>query len=249
MAQRIVTAAERPDLQERGHEDTWGVWPEYNLHGDVPNVFWERLDDDFPEFQFVLWDDEADEILAQGHSIPLAWDGTADGLPDGFDGLLRDAFGLREARGTPTMLSALAIEVAPAHQGRGTSSRMIRAMGELARAHGFPGALAPLRPTWKERYPLVPIERYAAWTRDDGLPFDPWLRAHVRLGGEILRPEPRSLAITGTVAEWEEWTEMAFPESGDYVFPRGLATVAIDREEDVGRYWEPNVWVVHRVEG
>ena len=38
---------------------------------------------------------------------------------------------------------------------------------------------------------------------------------------------------------------MAFPESGDYVFPRGLATVAIDREADVGRYWEPNVWMVH----
>jgi GNAT superfamily N-acetyltransferase len=249
MAQRIVTASERPDLQERGHEATNGIWPEYNLHGDVPDLFWERLDDVFPEFQFVLWDDEADEIVAQGHSIPLAWDGTEGGLPDGFDGLLRDAFALREAGGVPTMLSALAIEVTAGRQGRGTSRRMIEAMVELARSHGFPGALAPLRPTWKERYPLVPIERYAAWTREDGLPFDPWIRAHVRLGGRILRPEPHSLGISGTVPEWEEWTGMAFPESGDYVFPRGLATVAIDRDADAGRYWEPNVWLLHPVEG
>jgi GNAT superfamily N-acetyltransferase len=244
MAQ-IVLASERPDLQERAHEATAGIWPEYNLHGEVPNRYWERLDDVFPEFQFVLWDEESDEVLGQGHSIPLAWDGTPEGLPDGFDGLLSGAFALHEAGGTPTMLSALAIEVAPAHQGRGTSRRMIEAMVDLARSHGFPGALAPLRPTWKERYPLVPIERYAAWTREDGLPFDPWMRTHVRLGGLVLRPEPRSLAISGSVAEWEEWTGMAFPESGDYVFPRGLATVAIDREADVGRYWEPNVWMLH----
>ena len=245
MAQQVVLASERPDLQERAHEATYGIWPEYNLHGEVPNDYWGRLDDVFPEFQFVLWDDETDEILGQGHSIPLAWDGTVDRLPDGFDGLLRDSFVLREAGGEPSMLSALAIEIPAAAQGRGASRRMIEAMVGLARLHGFPGALAPLRPTWKERYPLVPIERYAAWTRADGLPFDPWMRTHVRLGGRILRPEPRSLAISGTVAEWEEWTEMAFPETGDYVFPRGLATVSIDREADVGRYWEPNIWMVH----
>jgi len=63
----------------------------------------------------------------------------------------------------------------------------------------------------------------------------------------VLKPEPRSLHITGTVAEWEEWTGLAFPESGDYVFPRGLAPVAIDREADAGTYWEPNVWMRHRL--
>ena len=91
------------------------------------------------------------------------------------------------------------------------------------------------------------LERYADWRREDGLPFDPWLRVHARLGADVLRPEPESLRITGTVAEWEEWTAMAFPESGQYVFPGGLAPVAIDREADVGAYWEPNVWMRHDV--
>jgi hypothetical protein len=60
-----------------------------------------------------------------------------------------------------------------------------------------------------------------------------------------VKPEPRSLQITGTTTEWESWTGMAFPGSGDYWFPGGLATVHIDREQDRGSYWEPNVWMRH----
>jgi hypothetical protein len=92
---------------------------------------------------------------------------------------------------------------------------------------------------------LLEIERYAQWRRPDGLLFDPWMRVHERLGADVLKPEPRSLRITGTVAEWEGWTAMTFSESGDYWFPSGLATVAIDRERDQGTYWEPNVWMRH----
>jgi hypothetical protein len=40
---------------------------------------------------------------------------------------------------------------------------------------------------------------------------------------------------------------MAFPASGNYVFPQGLAPVTIDRNADTGRYWEPNVWMRHPV--
>ncbi len=48
-------------------------------------------------------------------------------------------------------------------------------------------------------------------------------------------------------AEWEGWTGLAFPESGQYTFPRGLAPVWIDREADRGTYFEPNVWTRHRL--
>ena len=71
------------------------------------------------------------------------------------------------------------------------------------------------------------------------------MRVHERLGAVVLKPEPESLRITGTVAEWEEWTRTAFPESGDYWFPDGLATVRIDHTHDSGSYWEPNVWMHH----
>jgi hypothetical protein len=75
------------------------------------------------------------------------------------------------------------------------------------------------------------------------------MRVHARLGARILRPEPESLLISGAVASWESWTGLVFPESGDYVFPHGLATVRIDREADSGVYWEPNVWMNHPLRG
>jgi hypothetical protein len=53
------------------------------------------------------------------------------------------------------------------------------------------------------------------------------------------------MRITGTVLDWETWTGLALPESGDYVFPHGLAPVSVDRESDLGAYWEPNVWMIH----
>jgi len=244
---RVHTCAESPDLWERVDDEITDIWPAYNEKGDVVGLHWSRLDEDFRDFQFVLHDEERDRLLAVGHSIPCSWDGTVAGLPEGIDGGIEGAMRLFEAGGNPNTLSALAIEVPAEHQGGGLSRTMVGAMREIASAHGFANLIAPLRPTWKERYPLTPIERYAYWTREDGLPFDPWIRLHVRLGGEILQPVQRSMHISGSVSDWEEWTEMTFPESGAYVYPHGLATLEIDRDADLGDYWEPNVWVRHRV--
>jgi hypothetical protein len=64
------------------------------------------------------------------------------------------------------------------HGGQGLSRLLIEGMRELAGRAGFSSLIAPVRPTWKDRYSLVPMDRYARWTREDGLPFDPWLRVH-----------------------------------------------------------------------
>jgi hypothetical protein len=53
------------------------------------------------------------------------------------------------------------------------------------------------------------------------------------------------MRITGSVDEWETWTGLALPESGEYVFPRGLAPLTVDRDADLAGYWEPNVWMIH----
>jgi hypothetical protein len=226
---------------EPAWEATSDQFPEYNNHGDVLNCYWGRLTEEQPDFQFHLVD--GDEILARARSLPVRWDGTLADLPAGIDGAIQRGF---EEEGA-NALCAMLISVPRAQRGKGASAEALRAMIEIARAHGLEAVIAPVRPNWKERYPLVPIERYADWRREDGLLFDPWLRVHERAGGTVLRPEPQSLRITGTVAEWEEWTEMPFPESGEYVFPGGLTTVEIDREADAGRYWEPNVWMRHEV--
>ena len=237
---RIATAAERPELLEPAWERTRDTMPEYNNHGDVLNVYWPRLTDERSDFQFHLVDNE-DAIVARARSIPLRWDGTIDDLPAGIDGAIARGFDEPGAN----VLCALVIMIPNDLQSRGISRLAVQAMGEIARRHGLESLIAPVRPSWKERYPLVPIESYAEWRREDGLPFDPWMRVHERLGADILKPEPHSLRITGSVADWETWTGMCFPQSGDHWFPRGLSTLRIDRERDRGSYWEPNVWLHH----
>jgi GNAT superfamily N-acetyltransferase len=232
-----ATVRDRPDVVARAWELTRETLPEYNNHGDVLNRYWSRLTEELPEFQFHLLD--GDEPVARARTIPIHWDGTADDLPEGIDGAIARGF---DEDGANT-LCALIVAVPPSRQRGGISRLALEAMIELAQRHALGALVAPVRPSLKERYPLIPIERYARWTRDDGLPFDPWMRVHARLGGTILKTEPHSLRITGTVDEWEDWTGMAFPGDGEYVFPHGLAPVSVD--DGRGMYWEPNVWTLH----
>ena len=238
----VFTAEERPDLWEAARTLFRDVWPEYNNHGNDTSTYFRALFPEHAAFQILVVERGTDQLIARGRTIPFAWDGSDADLPHGID-----AVGLQavEHPAPPTALSALAAEVAVDHQGEGLSGLVIEAMAAAARAGGLGSLVAPVRPSWKDRYPLTPIGRYAAWTRDDALPFDPWLRVHARVGGITIRPEPESLRIEAPIREWERWTEMVFPEDGDYVFPRGLAPLSV--QDGVGLYWEPNVWVLHRL--
>jgi hypothetical protein len=123
---------------------------------------------------------------------------------------------------------------------------MIRTFTDNARAAGLTnGVIAPVRPTWKVRYPLIPIETYIEWRRADGTHFDPWIRIHERIGGRIVAAAPRSMVIRAPASDWREWTGMEFPGDGEYVFPGGLATLVV--ENGVGTHVEPNVWMLHSV--
>lgn len=238
------TAAERPDLWERGIPSE-AVWPEFMSHGDVLNVWWGHLDEELADFQFVLYDEQNDEVVAEGHTGPLWWDGSDETLPDGIDAAIQQIFGQHRGRESVNTLCALAAEVPREGRTRGLAPQLLHAMREIGQRHGLTHLVAPVRPSFKDRYPLTPIERYVTWRREDGQLLDPWMRAHERLGARVATPLPRSMQITGTVGEWESWTGITFPESGDYVFPEGLTTVHIDRSADRGSHWEPNVWMVH----
>ncbi len=249
MDAQVVRYSERPELWDDISGLADEVWPEYNKHGQTINYYWPRLYDVFPEWQFVLYDPGDRTVLAEGQTVPLAWDGTDPGLGPGIDATLAAAFDLRAAGGVPTAVSALAAKIPPRHQGKRLSGVLLSAMAGLAGEAGLSHLIAPVRPSRKDRYPITPIERYARWTRQDGSPFDPWVRVHAGLGARIGPVIPHSLHISGTVAEWESWTQMPFPETGDYVFPAGLTTVRIDRDHDIGEYWEPNIWIIHQVGG
>ena len=236
---RHVRYADDRDLLAR-RDLSQQTFPEFMHHNDPGGRWWSSLYDRFPAFQLALLD--GDQLVAEGHSLPVPWDGSVAGLPRGWD----HAFELgMTSDEPPTALSALAISVHPGRQGEGLAARMIAAFRDAARDEGLRDLIAPVRPTWKERYPLIPIERYTDWRRDDGSHFDPWIRVHERVGGEILAMAPESMFMEAPVADWEEWTGMRFPEDGTYVFPGALAP--LDVREGIGRHVEPNVWLRHRV--
>jgi len=243
------TLGERPDLEKGVHRLIASLWPremEYIHHDAVCERHWGALYRDFAEFQPVLCDADG-AVIAAGFTIPLRWSGRVHDLPSGVDGALERGVRGRARGWPPTTLSALLAAVAPDRQGRGHSARVIRAMRSIAARHGLRELIAPVRPTLKHRYPMTPMSRYVGWRRADGQAFDPWVRLHRRLGARILRVAPRSMVVTGTVAQWEAWTSMKFPASGRYVVPGALTPVTIDRWKDRGRYVEPNLWMLHPV--
>ena len=189
-----------------------------------------------------------EEIAGRAFSVPFAFriEGRTE-LPDaGWDEVIRWSHQDHAAGRKPTALSALEISLLPPFRGRSHPERFIATMKDAARAHGFADLYAPVRPSLKHRSPRAPMAAYAAALRPDGLPVDPWLRTHVRLGGRIVKVAPCSMTIVGTLAEWSRWTGLAFPTSGDMEVPGALAPVLISREQDCGVYVEPNVWVHHR---
>lgn len=242
---RIVTAAERPELVPGMQRLGASPWPEFLDHDAAVNVHWPSLYELVPEYQFAVLDGQ--ELVAIGNSVPIGWDGDPRTLPpEGIDAVL--ASGIDRARRgmAATAASALMIVIRPDHLGRGLSAACVRAMASVVAAQGAVDLVAPVRPTHKHRYPLIPMEQYASWRRPDGTRFDPWLRVHERVGGEPIGVAPAAMTVRGSVREWEEWTGMTFPGSGSFVVPEGLVPVEIDIGRDEGRYVEPGFWMRHR---
>ena len=119
----------------------------------------------------------------------------------------------------------------------------------LAHDVGLSSLIAPVRPTLKAKYPLIPIDDYVAWRTDDGHLFDPWLRVHERIGATMIGVASESMRISGSGDDWKTWTGLTFSTSGQYVDDGALAPVTFDEGADEGVYVESNVWMHHRLQG
>lgn len=240
-----ITHAQYRDLV-RGM--TKAAWPEFMLHDPVAAEHWHELLDSFPEYQLALYDTENDRAAAMANSFPLKWDRPLDDLPDGgWDWAFAQAVQDHKQGISPNYHCAIQVVIHPEYQGKGLSIPIIEAVRAVTRTKGFPALIIPARPNEKSRYPLISIDDYIKWKTEEGTLFDPWLRVHVRAGAEIIKTCHESKIIRGTRAEWEEWTGMRFPQSGDYVIPGALVPVVMDVEKDEGVYVEPNVWLLHAV--
>ncbi len=240
----VVTASTRPDLEGDAAAAFRERWPEFIFHDPVPPEYMPRVREYFASYDVLLLVDG--RVAAGGWGVPFAWDGTVLGLPEGYDAALVRAVEDHEAGVRPTAFSFMAAAVHPDHDKQGLATAVLRVLADRAQQAGIARVVAPIRPTWKHRYPMVPMAEYATWVREDGLSIDPWIRTHQRMGARILRSAPNSMVIPGTVAEWEQWADLAMPVSGEYVVPDALNLLRVDREHDRATYREENLWIQHR---
>ena len=241
-----ISPLDHPDYQELHGSVSGVVWPEFMRQDAIANEHWDGLYEKFPDYQFSILDPETESVMGITNSVPLAWDSSPEKLPpEGWDwALVQSAQDFQSGR-PPRTLCGIQISVAPDFQGQGISSILLGEMRSLAISKGMARLIVPVRPSLKSQYPLTPMESYIQWNNDQGLPFDPWLRVHVRNGGRIVKVCPLAMRIEGTIADWKTWTGMDFPETNDYIIPGALQPVSMDLKSDLGRYLEPNVWISH----
>ncbi|MER5779742.1 N-acetyltransferase [Streptomyces sp. NPDC002039] len=242
----ITTLARRPELAAR----LWDMkdpWPPFAGHDSLAWLLYPRMVAEFPDH--VLVGTDGDAVVARAFSLPFALRAEgrgAGGLPArGWDQVLLWAFSDLRRGVAPDTVSAIEITVAADRQGEGLSGLMLAAMRDNARARGFAEVVAPVRPNGKHAEPDTPMDEYAHRTREDGLPHDPWLRVHVRAGAVIDSVAPLSMMVSGSLADWREWTGLPFDTTGPVRVPGALVPVRCEAEQGYAVYVEPNVWVRH----
>ena len=244
MKYKVVTTLARNDLIKKGDEIVAEIYPEFMMHDEIANEWFHQLYDNFPEFQYWLLDGE--EIVGIGNSIPLFWNDKLENLPDkGWDWAIVKGFKDKEKNIKPNLLCALSITINPRYQGKGMSTEMIRSMVKIGKKSSLESLIIPVRPTLKKDHSQIEVEKYISWKREDGKLFDPWLRVHEKLGGEIIKVCSKAMTIKDSISDWESWTGLKFPEEGKYIIKGALSPVEFDLKKDVGIYIEPNVWVKH----
>lgn len=239
---QAVPLSSRMDLIKEIYEVNSAVFPPFIVAH--PSEHTEKCLSIFADFQKVIVAD--DVLVASGLTVPICWTPGHE-MPAGWFEVIEQAV-LDYDRGiAPTAICGLSIGIRPSWQGRGIGARLVREMRETARVHGIEHLILPVRPTLKDRYPLIPMAEYMDWQRPDGSAFDPWLRVHQREGATRQGVAVDAMVIRGTVSQWEQWSSLQMNSSGRYVVSGALSPVEIDIENNLGIYREDNVWVSHHL--
>jgi len=242
MTVEFVSLQERPDLLPA----MWSVpnpWPRFMLQDLVADLYYDLLPTRYPELQLLALDQG--RVLARLNAVPMRWSGQDEDLPEqGWDHALGMAFRPGMPAGA-TAVSLIEARMDPAATSRGLSAQLLVAAREHVRRLGYADLLAPIRPTLKHLEPDTPMVDYLDRQRPDGLPHDPWLRTHLRIGGRLVRICPAAMTIAGSLREWREWTALPFDRSGPAYVEGALNPVHVSVENDYAVYVEPNVWIDH----
>ena len=241
---QVVSHRDRPEFSGRLSELEGESFPEFLLHDGFDECR-PHLLAEFALYQLYVIDPDGGNLLGAANALPY-FSQAGEPLPK-FQQLLTAAPEQFRQDIRPNVLCPVQAMVVDDARGSGVSERIISAYKDLASTDGLKAICVPVRPTLKPLYPLAPIQRYITWTRENGEKFDPWLRMQERTGAQFTEITYDSTVITATVSDWESWTGIKFPESGEYVIQGGHVPLVIDRENDTGRYSEPHVWHTYQL--
>lgn len=225
------------------------VWPNYLvLESDIPEpgLTFEISMDEFAR-RFPVWgvrDQSTQELMAYINAVQLFVDLSADQLPqEGWRYAIQSAGSSRK----PNCLCLLVANASPKTRGSGVAQCLIDRTKEAALNCGFDTMIAPVRPTFKHKFPDISMDEYIQKKNEAGEVFDPWLRQHVNSGGEILNVCEESVLIDASLGKWREWTGLSLTEAGAVQLPGGLDVLNVNLEKNIGTYREPNVWVRYKL--
>ncbi|MDK9739338.1 hypothetical protein KI655_18750 [Vibrio sp. D404a] len=241
MKYEVNTLNKRDDLEFEVASLDDRSWPLFLQNGDAKS--WQHFYDELSEYVLVLTQEE--QLIAVGFTVPVIWDGNADNLPSSIEEVLLNGLKVKRNNLAPNTLIPIGALVDNKVQGQGLSSKVLVEMKKLATSLDISSLVVPVRPTKKAQYPLQSIHDYATWKNGDGYLYDPWLRVHEKLGAEIIKIAECTLEVTNSIENWESWTKMVFPVSGEYIVKGALSSVRVDKNKDTATYLEPNVWMLH----
>jgi hypothetical protein len=250
----MPSLAQRPDLTDevRGMSR---FWPDFMLQDPAALLMDQLLGsadtEAFPDWQFaVIAEENPDVVLGRVLSVPVPWPADMVELPNrGWDAAIEAAMELAYRQRDPLSACALEITLSDKARGQGLSRTCVSGLKEVCRQRGMQALFAPVRPTTKSSQPLLSLTEFLAGKDPAGGYRDPWLRTHVRLGGEVIGVASLAMTITGTFGQWKEWTGIDFGREpgGQVILAGALAPVLLNHVEGVAAYMEPNVWVRHRL--
>jgi hypothetical protein len=217
----------------------------YLDHTASHHTFYHRMETEFPEFRLSMFDINSGEVVATGVCLPVTLP-PLECLPDeGWDWAVKTAF---EQRGsTTTSMVALSVSVSRKHRELGLARDVINAIRQLAHIRDCAELVVPVRPSLKSRHQRIRMSDYVMWRDESGRIFDPWLRSHLAVGGQVVSVCERSMLVIQPLEFWREWVEQEFDYSGYYELNGGLSPLEVDLTTGFGRYCEPNVWVRHQI--
>ena len=242
---KIIHLNDHPEKQNDFQEMMNRNWDIIGTMDDVGWEYWFEMLEKNPEFQFGVY--EGEQLLGVGNCVPVWTDIELEDLPhEGWRWAIKASLKVRE--GTPKFVSAISATIDKSARGKRISQVILKEFKRLAKEFKACALIAPVRPNMKSQYPLIPMETYLTWRREDGSHFDTWLKIHESIGGKILKISQDCMIATRDLATWSKVTGQDYKSSGHYLVDGALNPIEIDLDKNKGIYREPGVWVLHELD-